>query len=177
MAGSGIKLPYSNCLRSISWVNDDNCIISSAAIANDTVQGNGLGVWTSTNPYLYDGYSLNSKFKLEWIYSELIGVNTNHMVGVTNISDVNNDYFDIDFNLYIKSGNKIAIFENGAVVYNPGTDLVSVGDTFKVEGIGGIVKYYHNDSLVFTSSNTPSFPVKIKSCFNGHIKIQVIKWE
>ena len=63
-----------------------------------------------------------------------------------------------DYNLSIGPGGW-AVYENGT--YQTDGATVANNDVFKIEITSGVVRYYRNGSLIDTSSQTVSYPVKL----------------
>lgn len=84
--------------------------------------------------------------------------NTNQIIGFS-ASDVNQDKNTINYGIYFQQSNYY-IYENGIhkkTIYegsgsNPSPLGVNPGDFFKIERIGGVIKYYWNGALLYTSS-------------------------
>jgi len=85
--------------------------------------------------------------------------NRGKMAGLSN-GDTDQRYSDIDFAFYLKANGVVGIYEGGTLrSANVGT--YAAGDVFRIETEAGVVTYWHNDLLVFTSSGTPSFPLAL----------------
>ena len=83
-----------------------------------------------------------------------------------NHNNTGQSYTEIDFAISLGAGNIVRIFQNGASINNPSTGAVSFGpyttaDRFRVAVENGIVKYYKNGALLYTSSLTPTFPLVV----------------
>jgi hypothetical protein len=76
--------------------------------------------------------------------------------GLSN-GDSNQSYTDIDFAFYLLSSGRIRIYEAGVNRGLFGT--YAAGDIFRVQNTGGVVTYYHNGVLVYTSTVTPTLPL------------------
>ena len=80
------------------------------------------------------------------------------MFGLAN-GDTNQDYADIDFALYTNPGiGRLHVFEKGT--YRGTFAAYAAGDKLKVAAESGVVKYYHNGTLLYTSAQTPTFPLR-----------------
>ena len=90
---------------------------------------------------------------------------TSKMCGLSHGS-TGQHYTEIDFALSLGGGNLVRIYENGNPITNPGTGTVSFGgyvpgDRFRVEVSNGVVRYYKNGTLIYTSGATPTFPLLV----------------
>lgn len=76
------------------------------------------------------------------------------------------DYTTIDFAIYTYNvTGKAMIYESGA--FRVQTDYV-VGDTLRVAIVAGVVKYYRNGSLIYTSAVSPTYPLYADSALNTY---------
>src|SRR5262249_35064467 len=67
-------------------------------------------------------------------------------------------YAELNYAIYTyASVNELAIYENGT--YKGGFSGYSAGDLLKVSVEGGVVKYYKNSTLLYSSSAAPSYPL------------------
>ena len=55
----------------------------------------------------------------------------------------------------------IGILESGTQVGNFGA--YSSGDHFRVAVVGGVVRYWHNDRLLWTSTRAPQYPLRVSA--------------
>jgi hypothetical protein len=81
--------------------------------------------------------------------------------GLAKTSDSSNDYTDIDYAFYrIPNNGSINIVENGAFI----TSVVTSAPYLKckIEIVGGVVNYYYDNVLVYTSLNVPVGEYKVK---------------
>jgi hypothetical protein len=74
----------------------------------------------------------------------------------------NNDYSTIDFCIKPLSSSYVEVRENN--VYKSDTSYVS-GDVFRISIESGVVKYYKNGTVFYTSANTPTYPLKAQANF------------
>jgi hypothetical protein len=70
---------------------------------------------------------------------------------------------DIDFGLRFWSTGGVGIQENG--VYISISKYYQAGDVFRVAVSSGVVRYYKNGALLYTSARTPSFPLLVDTSF------------
>ncbi|MEX0273997.1 MAG: DUF6443 domain-containing protein [Flavobacteriaceae bacterium] len=106
-----------------------------------------------------DGY-------VEWTVATTVW---SHMVGLSD-TNPNAHYNTIDYALYCRTAAEIRIYENGTNKGSFGT--YAVGDTFRVERNDSTVKYYHNGSLLYTSTVPSTSPLQADASFyyiNGSI--------
>lgn len=154
----GVLIGGSNCAHELDDVGQQ-----SAALTAVTWQ-NVVGVTPSANDLVKTGAagwnagassveSISGDGAVEFSTSEST---TNKMVGLSN-GDSNASYAEIDFALYLRANRDIRVFENGADRGVVGT--YNAGDLFRVEVTGTTVTYYKNGSLLYTSMDTPTFPL------------------
>ncbi len=81
------------------------------------------------------------------------------MFGLSN-GDTDQDYADIDFAFYAyPATGQLLVFENGT--YRATVGSYAAGDTLRVGMEAGAVRYHQNGSLVYTSSQTPTLPLRV----------------
>lgn len=86
------------------------------------------------------------------------------MVGLSlSTDDASASYTDIDFAIYPQSGGILSVYEKGASKGSFGT--YAAGDLLKVACESGVVKYYKNGSLIYTSSQIPLYPLGVDTSF------------
>jgi hypothetical protein len=84
---------------------------------------------------------------------------TERMLGLSN-GNSNSTYSDIDFALY-PAGSTIWIYEKG--ISRGSFGPYAVGDWLKVTVASGVVRYYRNGTLLYTSGQTPTYPLLVDS--------------
>jgi hypothetical protein len=82
-----------------------------------------------------------------------------YFVGLTSENDNEGDRNRIDFAIHVDNDNTLYIYESGEQISSFGS--YQSGDEYKVSIENGIVRYYHNDNLIYTSNKTPSFPLRV----------------
>lgn len=63
----------------------------------------------------------------------------------------------VDFAIQLNDTGGVAIYESGALVNTFGP--YHAGDVFRVQVKDGVVTYYRNRYLLYTSARTPSYPL------------------
>jgi len=66
---------------------------------------------------------------------------------------------DVDFAIRLSDTGRVAIFEGG--INRAAVGTYAAGDVFRVQVLGGVVTYWRNGSLLYTSAGTPSFPLLV----------------
>jgi len=66
---------------------------------------------------------------------------------------------DIDFGILLNASGRASVWEGG--VNRGGIGVYAAGDTFRVRASGGVVTYWRNDILKYTSALAPSFPLLV----------------
>ena len=133
---------------SVTWQNPVNVAVSGGTITKSTSSGWDAGASSVQSiPSGYNGYV------------EFSTTNNAGMAGLSN-GDSNADYPDIDYAIQPgpNYGLTVAVYEKGIyqttspIVFNP-------SDIFQVALESGVVKYYHNRTLIHTSSVSPTYPL------------------
>jgi hypothetical protein len=84
--------------------------------------------------------------------------NTYRMLGLSN-GDSNYSYEDIDFALYLQENATVQVYEKGVRRGTFGT--YAVGDRLQVAVASGVVTYHRNGTLLYTSSQAPTYPLLV----------------
>ena len=99
-------------------------------------------------------------------YVEFTALETNEerMCGLS-VNTANQGWADIAFAAHLNTGGAFYVVESGASRGYFG-DYRS-GDVFRVSVESGVVKYYRNGSVFFTSTLQPSYPLQAAAVFDG----------
>lgn len=82
--------------------------------------------------------------------------NTSRIAGLTNQTSID-IYWEVDFGIMLAEG-LVQIYEAGTFVGSFGG--YAAGDHFRVSAVGGVVRYWWNDRLLWTSTRTPQYPLR-----------------
>lgn len=69
------------------------------------------------------------------------------------------NYTDIDFAMFMQSGGNLSVYEAGVSLGLVGAYIT--GNTIRVAVEGGVVKYYKNGALFYTSLAAPTYPLLV----------------
>jgi hypothetical protein len=70
---------------------------------------------------------------------------------------------DVDFGFSMNASDGLYVMEDGVTILYLG--LYSTSDVFRVEARYGAVQYLKNGSVVYTSTMTPTYPLRVDSPF------------
>lgn|GEM_PF-1960254 len=154
---------------STGWGN-----VTNAKIAGDSLQGpvtqpvvwanlsgctpSGNNLYKSNQSYFWDAGAVSSKAIASGDgYVEMTPDNagTYRMFGLGN-GDSSPVFTDIEFALALGEGS-LAVYESGEFRGQVGTYVA--GDKLRVAVEGGVVKYYKNGTLLYTSTVAPTYPL------------------
>jgi hypothetical protein len=82
--------------------------------------------------------------------------NTYKMAGLSH-GDSSTDYTDIDYAFSLAGDGSLSLYEAGTYLGTVGP--YAANDVFRIEAIGGVVSYYQNQNLLYTSSTTATAPL------------------
>ena len=105
---------------------------------------------------------------------------THRMIGLSN-GDSNQHYSDGDFFIYPGANRMLYVSEDG--LFKAIFGWYQTGDILKVAVESDVVKYYQNDILLYTSLQTPVYPLLVDTALynNGatlkDIQIDGVNWE
>jgi hypothetical protein len=158
---------------------DSALLTKRATLLSAVVSGFSPGpqpvVWTAAVGVTASGNSLSKTAASGWgnagaISKQQIGTGegyveftasettTKRMVGLSN-GNASSSYDDIDFGLYVDAGAALAVWEAGTFKGTFGA--YASGDKLRVAVAGGVVRYYRNGAVFYTSTKTPVYPLLV----------------
>lgn len=143
IAGVSLQGPVT---QPVTWTN----------ISGVTASGNNIS--KSINSYYWDAGAVSSKAIASGDgYVEITPDNagTYRMFGLSH-GDSDPVFTDIDFAMSLGEGS-LGVYENGN--FRGAVGSYVAGDKLRVAVEGGVVKYYKNGSVVYTSTVTPVYPL------------------
>ncbi len=154
---------------SIIWQNLVDVIPSGNTITKTTPNGWGAGAsGASSTQYIPTGYEGYVEFRM---------TNNAGMAGLSN-GDPDADYPSLDYAIQAgpNYGSSVVVYENG-IQKATSPLLYSSSDVYRVALESGVVKYYHNGTLIHASSVPPTYPLLFDSALyanGGQIQDVVI---
>jgi hypothetical protein len=138
----------------------ENVIWDQTAMENvESLSDNSIRKRVSDN--IWDGGAASLNVVYDQGYMEFTASEeTRHRVIGLSSTNPNSSISSIQFGIYLKDNRTYSVRESGS------GDLVTqtrfyTGDKFRIAVESGVVKYYHNNALVYTSSNTPTLPMLV----------------
>jgi hypothetical protein len=135
-------------VTSITWTN----VVGASATGNDLVKTAAGTLWdagaSSVEGLAGDGY-------VEFTTGENT---TDKMAGLGN-GDSDQGYADIAFAIRLNGSGSVAVFEGG--VQRGSFGSYRAGDAFRVQVLDGVVTYWRNGLLLYTSAAAASFPLVV----------------
>jgi len=89
---------------------------------------------------------------------------TYRMAGLSH-GDADLTYPDIDYAIFI-AYDQVYVYEDGNPKFGPVSYAYGTGATFKVAVESGVVKYYMNSTLLYTSTATPTYPLVVDTALD-----------
>ena len=134
--------------QNVIWTNAVGMNVSGNNLSKTAINNWGNGGASSVQQIISgDGY-------VEFTTNE---TNTTKFAGLSK-GDPNQDYKQINFALGLNAFGQIYISENTVLKYGPAGSYIP-GDIFKVAVESGVVKYYKNGTIFYTSSQVPLYPL------------------
>ena len=131
------------------------------AAAGVTVSGNSLtktAPTTSVNTGTVSSHALAAgDGSVAFTVSE---TNTSRMLGLSR-PDTDRGWRTLDFSFYLLSDQRLAIYERG--VYRGYFGTYFPGDVLRVGIDSGVVRYWRNGSLLYSSTAAPFFPLVVEA--------------
>jgi bacillolysin len=138
--------PGPTTTESVVWANAAGVTVSGNNLTKTASTGWGNSGASSTRAIASgDGY----------VEATVAEVSDSRLFGLSN-GDTDQGYADVDFaiDVYI---NQFYVIEAGATKYGPVT--VKTNDVLRVGVAAGVVRYYINGALQYTSTATPTYPL------------------
>jgi len=153
---SGVyNVVLANNVQNVAWTN-----VSSAV----TATGNGVQKMSGTNAWDSGAVSTQTIASgngyVDFTPGEAV---TWRMCGLGN-GDSSAFYTDIEFAFFMDGGGGLSIYESGNLRGSFGSYAAS--DHLKVAVENGVVKYYRNGELLYTSTVTPQYPLLVDTSLN-----------
>ena len=138
---------------SLVWTDAAGLSISGESLVKSGAAGWNAGAISTNTIESQDGY-------LEFTATE---TNTQRAVGLANL--VNGvGLSDIQFAIQLNANGVVEVVEAGTSRGSFG-GYVS-GDRFRIELVNGVVRYYRNNIQLYTSLQTPTYPLRADSALN-----------
>jgi hypothetical protein len=159
LAGSlATVLPDGTVLRDVTWTN----LVGATASGSDltktgTTTGWNAGASSTQSLASGDGF-------VEFTTGE---ANTAKICGLSD-TDSSQVIADIKYGFDLHLSGNIYIYESGvqrSVGGNTSFGTYAAGDKFRVAVEGGVVKYYRNSTLLYTSTVAPTYPLLVDASF------------
>jgi uncharacterized repeat protein (TIGR01451 family) len=133
----------------VSWVN-----VVGASPGSGSLTKTAAAAWGNSGAS--SGRAISANGQLEFVLPAAAGY---VMLGLSN-GDSDQGYADIDFALYTyPSTGQLLVYEKGTQRGSFGT--YAAGDTLRVAVASGVVRYYRNGALLYTSAQVPTLPLRV----------------
>ena len=144
-------------VQNVTWTNVSSTI---------QVTGNSIQKVSGTNSWDDAGAVSSQTITSGDGYMEFTpgdGGSTYRMCGLGH-TDSSLNFTDIEYAFYLVVGGALNIYEAGNNVGNFGS--YAAADRLRVAVEGGVVKYYRNGTLLYTSTVTPQYPLQVDTSLN-----------
>jgi len=132
-----------------TWTNVVGCSVGG---------DNTLSKTTATAAWDAGAISQQSISGDGYVSTVVAETNTHRMIGLGN-ANVDNHFADIEFAIFLTANGTVEVYESGVQKWTGGT--YTTGDILKVAVESGVVKYYKNSTLLYTSVVSPTFPLYV----------------
>jgi len=140
-------------IGNLVWSSPSGASISGENLTKTGSDGWNAGAISTNTIEAGDGF-------MEFTATE---TNTTRIAGLAN-GDSTQSYEDIEFGIELRSDSIVEIFESGTSLGTAGAYVN--GDRFRVELSSGVIRYYRNSTLLYTSTGTPAYPLRVDSSLN-----------
>lgn len=132
----------------VIWTSLVGVTANGNSLTDVAATGTNAGAVSTQRITSGDGY-------VEFTASE---TTSNRLLGLSN-GNTDASYPDVDFGLGLRTGAAIFIFESG--VNRGAFGTYQTGDVLRVAVVGGVVKYFKNGALLYTSTRTRTYPLLV----------------
>ncbi len=132
----------------LAWANEVNVAVSGSSLTKSGAVGWTSGAVSANALERADGF-------MEFTAKE---TNTTRIAGLGN-ADTNQSDADLEFGVLLRADSVLEVKESGTSRGTFGT--YAAGDRFRVEVKSGVVGYYQNGTLFYTSGVTPAYPLRV----------------
>jgi hypothetical protein len=130
----------------------------TATLDNVEATGNNLVKVQSDDNWDGGATSLNTVYNNGYFYTVINEANQRRVFGLSSIKG-NSHYNSIEYALYARDNGALYVYESGTQIAQYGT--YSSGDTIMIKVEQGQIQYYKNSILLYTSTNSPTFPLYV----------------
>lgn len=170
-------LAYAQCSFAIIHNNaDDHCLYAE----EDVVWRNATGVIVSGNTvtkglnsanWNAGALSVNTVKDNGWVSVTVDETNTDRMFGLASSPSVTPSMSRANYGIYLRSDGTFWLYESGTFRGNPsghyGNNTYVSGDEFYIKVERGVVKYYHETTLLLISGVMPTLPLTVEATLNS----------
>jgi RHS repeat-associated protein len=139
--GKVLKTKTTHVDNYVTWKD----MVGAIVIDHALVKTGTTSVWDA-GAVSVQQIAANADGWLEFTASE---TSLNRMIGFSD-QNTSNHHNTIDYAIYLSSARTLAIYENGASKASFPASY-NIGDMFRIERTAGVVRYYRNDILLYTS--------------------------
>jgi len=132
----------------VSWQNLTNVVSSNTG--HTLTKSSGGAAWNASANTIS---SLSGTGAIFWTVPD---TTSNQVIGLSTSNNSGGTYTGITFALFMSAGTS-KVYENGTETFAGPT--YSAGDRFQIRVTGTTVTFYHNGTLIYTSSNAATFPL------------------
>jgi hypothetical protein len=143
-------------LQNVTWTNVSSTV---QATGNSIQKVSGTSSWYEAGAVSSQMITAGDGY-MEFTPGE---TGTWRMCGLGN-TDSSVYYADIEYAFFMDGGAGLAIYESGNLRGSFGT--YAAGDRLQVAVEGGVVKYYRNATLLYTSTVAPMYPLQVDTSLN-----------
>jgi len=156
MANTGF-IERKNAVEEVLWKNVQGSSVFPGTIQKTLATNN----WGDAGALSAQKIEAGMDAYVETVVGE---TNTSRMIGF-NSNNSSAHWDDLDFAFYLQMTGELKVYEFGAYVSTVGA--YSTGDVLKISIDNGVVNYWKNGDLVYTSLNRPTFPLWVDCSIYG----------
>ncbi len=139
----------------VAWANPINVTATGNSIQKTGGADNSWNAGAASTRAIQSGDG--------YVQATVDDITSHRMFGLSH-GDTNANNGDIDFAAFL-GGSALLAYERG--LYRGVVGDLAVGDVVRVAVEGGVVRYYRNGNLVYTSATTPIYPLLVDTSINS----------
>ncbi|MEI6882604.1 MAG: hypothetical protein WCK82_14890, partial [Bacteroidota bacterium] len=146
----------SNLDEQVVWKSSD--LSNVAATSNNLIKNQSNGSWNG------GAASINTVSNNGYLQFTVAETNTLRAIGLST-TNANANFTSIQYAVYLRNDGQYEVYESGTLRANFGA--YASNDVFKIFVDAGVVKYFRNGTLFYTSAVAPTLPLLVDVSINS----------
>jgi hypothetical protein len=131
----------------------ENVVWRLSSLTNNTISTNNVSKIQSGGNWDGNAFSYQSVNTNGYMQTTVAETNRDRMIGLS-ATDASNSFASIQYAFFLQNNGQLRIYQSGTDI--GGFGAYAAGDVLKIANENNIIKYYKNNSLIYTSLVAPS---------------------